>query len=114
MSAKDPVVQHTSDIDGNEDGRTVFTYAEAVRLDVEVERDSALRPLSLTAPFVGKVGWGSQSGLTLDQAESFANAVLDGVRRAREDIDRRNTAKCGQAAAESTALKSHYQVRVPV
>lgn len=86
----EPTVQRLMDLDGNEDGRTSIVYHEAVDLSFDVDRDSKLRRRGQEAPFVAKVGWGSRSGLTLDEAESMAHALMDGVRRAREDLERRN------------------------
>jgi hypothetical protein len=85
MMMKQPVVQSTPDVYGEGGTRTVFTYhAEAVSLDVAVERDRQKSRRGHAAPYVARVGWGTRSGLTLEEAESFAQAVLDGVRRARE------------------------------
>ena len=78
------------DVNGVPDGRTVFTFDGAVRLDVKVGQDSALRRRTANAPFEGRVSWGSRSGLTLDESEEFAHALLDAVKRARADVAKRN------------------------
>ena len=79
------------DVDGKPDGITRIRLAGGpVEMTLTVERDSALRRRGLVVPFIGHVGWGSRNGLTLDEAESFASAVLDAVWAGRDEIRTRN------------------------
>ena len=92
MHPKNPTITHRADLDNVPDQSTHFYYDEAVRLDVEVSRPSDFRRQGKNTEFTGKVSWASQGNLSLDQAESFAHAVLDGVARARLDAAQRNAA----------------------
>lgn len=92
MYSKNPTIIHRADLDNVPDQSTHFFYDEAVRLDVEVSRPSDFRRQGKNTEFTGKFSWASQGKLSIDQAESFAHAVLDGVERARQDAAKRNAA----------------------
>lgn len=77
------------DLNNEEGARTLFTFEGAVRADVEVFRDVS-GGLRQKGQYVAKAAWGSRRGLTLDEAEEFANALLEAIGRARSDVASRN------------------------
>lgn len=100
------VEQRLADLNNEADARTVYTYDGAVHLEVEVAR-STIGGRKQKGPYEARVLWGSRNGLSLDEAEEFANTLLAAIGRAREDVVRR----CGFRTTEQNNAVDQTSVR---
>lgn len=74
------------DLDNKPDARSKFSYTgNHIGLDILVARSGEGLPYEM------KVSWGSRGNLTQEEAEEFNRALAEGLRRAKDNVDKRNS-----------------------